>query len=282
MWIGLEQPALVKSEALMTSESDISPTPYDDVNRLLGELLARVQTILGDQLVGMYLYGSLSLGDFDPASSDVDFLVVTVGELPQEILTRLEQAHAEIAASGLPYATRLEGSYIPHAAWRRYNAENARHPTVGVDWPFGVEEHGHNWIIERTIVREHGVIVYGPSPQTLTDPVSPTELRAAVCEQILGVWRERVDDEAWLRPKAYQAFTILTFCRALYALRFGEVPSKPRAAVWAEMAYPHWKPIIEHALACRADHSDGDATETIVFMREALDEAQRQCSDCAS
>jgi hypothetical protein len=266
----------------VASTHPAGPTRYEDINVLLSELLAGVRAILGDQLVGIYLYGSLSLGDFDPASSDVDFLAVTADALPQEMLERLRQMHADIAASGLPYATRLEGSYIPRAAWRRYDPGNARHPTIGTDGPFQVAEHGRNWIIERTIVREHGVVVWGPSPRGLIDSVSPDELRAAACEQMLGVWRTRIDDEGWLRPKAYQAFSVLTFCRALYALHFGTVASKPQAAAWAETVYPGWKPTIEQALAWRADHEDGDSAETIAFMREALAEVRRQCEECAS
>ena len=40
------------------------PTPYQDVNGLLSLLLGNLQTILKDQVVGLYLGGSLALGDF--------------------------------------------------------------------------------------------------------------------------------------------------------------------------------------------------------------------------
>ena len=53
------------------------PTPYPDVNEVLNLLLTNVKGILRDQFVGMYLYGSLSSGDFNPETSDIDFLVVT-------------------------------------------------------------------------------------------------------------------------------------------------------------------------------------------------------------
>src|SRR5687768_72198 len=52
-------------------------TPYTDVNEILHLLLVNVKEILKDQFLGMYLYGSLSSGDFNPETSDVDFLVVT-------------------------------------------------------------------------------------------------------------------------------------------------------------------------------------------------------------
>ena len=114
----------------------------------------------------------------------------------------------------------------------------------------------------------------------MIDPITADELRAAVCEQMLGVWRQRIDDEAWLRPRAYQAFSVLTFCRALYVLRFGTPVSKPRAAAWAETEYPNWAARIEQALAWRADHNDGDPSDTIAFMREAFAEVRKACEDC--
>ena len=55
----------------------MQPTPYADVNAILADLLARVQAVLGENFVGMYLYGSLATGTFDPESSDIDFLVAT-------------------------------------------------------------------------------------------------------------------------------------------------------------------------------------------------------------
>lgn len=265
----------------MVSARDTGPTPYEDVNALLGLLLTKVQAILGSQLVGLYLYGSLSLGDFDPQSSDVDFLAVTEEELPEEQLEQLRVMHENIAASGLRYARRLEGSYILREALRRYDPNNARHPTIGVDWAFHVEDHGANWVIERSIVREHGVIVLGPSPQTLIDPISTRELRAAVCAQLTNFWQTQPEEPAWLRPRDYQAFAVFTLCRALYALRQGVVSSKPQAAAWALSAYPRWKPTIERALSWRSQHEEDNLTETMAFLREALAEALQLCGQDA-
>ncbi len=248
--------------------TSLQPTPYPDVNALLRLLLDGVRDILGDQLVGMYLYGSLSLGDFDPDSSDVDFLVVTATELPGAMLDALREMHARIAASGLRYADKLEGSYIPRAAIRRYDPANAAHPTMGIDWDFGVGQHGSNWILERAILREHGVVVYGVSPRTLIDPVDPADLKAAVCDGLRDFWAQQLVSADWLRPRAYQAFAILTMCRALYTLSEGAVVSKPDAASWAlEQLDPAWRPLIERALVWRHEHADDDLTETLEFIR---------------
>ncbi len=55
----------------------LHPTPYADVNAVLSDFLARIRLILGDRFRGMYLDGSLALGDFNPQSSDIDFVVTT-------------------------------------------------------------------------------------------------------------------------------------------------------------------------------------------------------------
>lgn len=264
----------------MTTPHSTNPTAYKQVNSILNLLFTRVQAILGDQLVGFYLYGSLSLGDFDSESSDVDFLIVTTEDLSEKTLVALREMHESITESSLPYAKKLEGSYIPRDALRRYDPKNARHPTIGVDWSFTIGQHKSNWIIERYIVREHGVILYGPSPRTLIDPITPGELRDAVCQQLSNYWQAQFADPAWLRPRDYQAFAILTMCRALFMLHTGNVPSKPQAAAWGlKNLDATWKPTIERTLIWRTQHIDDDLTETLDFMRYALAQAKVICED---
>jgi hypothetical protein len=260
--------------------SPTNPTIYKDVNSILHMMKRSLQTILGTQMVGFYLYGSLALGDFDPASSDVDFLIVTSDDLSDDVIEQLRGMHADIAASGLAYANKLEGSYIPRRALRRYDPDDASHPSIGVDWPLHVRGHGSNWIIERDIVREHSVIVLGPSPQTLIDPVSADELRTATCIQLKDFWQAQLNGPEWLRPRDYQAFAALTLCRALYTLHQGAVCSKPQAATWTQEMYPQWKSVIERALLWRSQHEKDDLTITMTFLRDALLQAQELCRNC--
>lgn len=59
------------------SDSSLVATPHREVNAALQELLSGARAILGSHFVGMYLDGSLALGDFDLETSDLDFVVVT-------------------------------------------------------------------------------------------------------------------------------------------------------------------------------------------------------------
>lgn len=262
----------------MTIAPNPRPTPYEDVNKTLLFMLSKMQSILGKKLVGFYLYGSLSLGDFDPATSDIDFLIVTAGPLSPEEFELLRVMHDEIGASDLPYAHYLEGSYIPVAALRRYDPENVMHPTIGIDWEFQVAPHRRKWMLERHIVREHGVVVYGPPPATLIDPVAAQDLRQAVCEELSIGWTATLEKPDWLQTRDYQAFAIFTMCRALYTLRNGELASKPVAAAWAHQQYPEWRPIIDRAMVWRYQHIPDDMTELLAFLREAIARGLQECS----
>src|SRR5713226_5764624 len=44
----------------------LHPTPYAGINAVLQHFLASIQAIVGSHFRGMYLSGSLALGDFDP------------------------------------------------------------------------------------------------------------------------------------------------------------------------------------------------------------------------
>ncbi len=255
------------------------PTPYLAANAILHLLLGEVRGIVGAEFVGMYCYGSLSLGDFVPGSSDIDFLVVTARELPEETVVALGAMHARIAASGLMWADKLEGSYIPRAALRQYDPANNRHPTIGADWSFGIRAHGSNWVIERQIVRAHGLVIWGPAPKTLIDPVSADELRAAVWEALDGFWRAQCDgpEPEWLRTRDYQAFAFLTMCRALYTLTYGDVASKPTAATWVQATLPPpWPDVIARALTWRHDTRPDDMAAMLAFVRHTIDRAESE------
>lgn len=247
-------------------------TPYADVNAVLQLLWEQQRQVLGDRLVGLYLGGSLALGDFDPESSDIDFLAVTAAPLPEPLLPRLQAMHERIHASGLHWASHLEGSYIPRAAVRRYDPSASVHPSIGVDWPFGIHPHDRSWVIWRWIIREKGVTVGGPPPASLIDPVTERELREAVASLLREVWPAHLEAPEWLRPRNYQAFAVLTMCRARYALATGAIASKQAAAAWARERLPQWAQLIDRALLWRCDTQPDDMTEMLAFIRETVAE----------
>ena len=283
-WTGRQNPGLDAqpediSETLEMMQymlQHIWPTPYPDVNEVLNLLLAEVQKVLGSQFVGMYLYGSLSSGGFDPASSDIDFLVVTADMLPETAVADLKAMQQRIWETGSKWADKLEGSYLPKAHLRRYKKSDVAYPTVN-EHKFYVAPHGSDWIIQRHIIREGGVVLVGPDPKSLIDPVSPDDIRRAVRGILQEWWFPMLVNPSWLREHGgeYHAFAILSMCRSLCALERGTVVSKPVAAKWAQQALDgKWPEVIEQALAAQKGNeiSDllDDALELIRFTMEKV------------
>lgn len=251
------------------------PTTYPEINALLQRLLAGARAVLGDELVGLYLHGSLATGGFVPDVSDVDFVAATAGSLPEATVAELAAMHREVATFDSPWATELEGSYIPRPALRRYNPANARHPHIERDSSaLSVEQHDSDWVINRYVLREQGVVVAGPDPETLIDPIGPDELRHAV-RTLLWWWELQLEDNVRLEENGYQAYAVLTMCRVLYTLEHGDVVPKPEAANWAQGALGEpWLSLIERALAWRPGDSMDRLDDTLGFIRYTLTQAR--------
>ena len=247
-------------------------TPYLEVNRLLQNLLVNVQMILGSQFIGLYLYGSLASGDFDLETSDIDFLVVTRDELSDELIDALEYMHASLAVSGLKWAAKLEGAYIPKYAIRRYDPQDLARPCVNKG-AFYLGYQGSDWIIQRYILREQGVVIAGPDSKTLIDAVTMEEIRGAVEQILYKWWAPMLDDPARLQTCDYQVYAILSMCRVLYTLLTGELCSKPVAARWAlDTLDQHWAESIEQALSWKDGMEMNNFDQSLALIRYTLEQ----------
>jgi hypothetical protein len=259
-----------------TELANAAPTPYPEVNAVLEMLLKEAQAVLGDQFVGLYVHGSLASGGFDPQRSDIDFVAVTAGELPDETLTALAEMHARISASGLEWARKLEGPCIPRHGLRRYDPARARYPWLGEDGHLSVEQLGSDWVIQLHVLREHGIAVAGPDPQTLIDPIQPDDLRRAQQATLHEWWQPQLDDPSRLRSRRYQAYSVLTMCRALYMLEHGTVVTKAVAAQWAQETLGQcWAMLIERALAWPRGPQPDQMNETLDLIRHTLQRSEQ-------
>jgi predicted nucleotidyltransferase len=257
--------------------AQIKPTLYPDINEVLNSLLSSAKDILGDQFVGMYLYGSLSSGDFNLETSDIDFLVVTTDNLSKEKVAALETMHQQLWSSGSKWASKLEGAYVPKELIQRHNLDGALCPAVN-ERQFYVAGLGSDWIIQRHIVRECGIVLAGPEPKTLIDPVSSDDIRGAVIGILQEWWFPMLGDPSWLAKHGseYHAFAIITMCRVLHALEHGTIVSKPAAARWARARLGmRWSQVIEQAIAAQkpgAERTDllKDSLELIHYIKETI------------
>ncbi len=90
-------------------------TPYQDVNDVIVFFSEHLKNGLGDNLVGFYLTGSLSYGNFVLGRSDLDFQAVVNTPLSPRELESVRQLHADMEERYQQWAKRIECSYLPVA-----------------------------------------------------------------------------------------------------------------------------------------------------------------------
>lgn len=239
-------------------------TCFPDLDSLLDDLVTSVRGILGDAFVGAYLLGSFALGDADE-HSDVDFLVVTDPEVSAAQLVELQIMHARLYRRDTPWGQHLEGSYIARDLLRRLDRARTPLPFLDNGARELVSDPHCNTAVVRWTLRERGVALAGPEPDTLVDEITHAalgdEMRWMVAEY--GAWARDPAEPPMSRWK--QPYLVLTTCRILHTSATGVVGSKREAAVWALGHLDHaWVDLIEGALVDRADpwrkvHEQADA-----------------------
>jgi Domain of unknown function (DUF4111) len=109
------------------------------------------------------------------------------------------------------------------------------------------------------------VRLLGPPIDAVIPPIPSGEYLEEVRRSLVG-FTSRITDEA---PPGLHAYAILTMCRGLYALRFGERLSKRAAAAWAQQAFPQWADLIRRALGWRQRQWDPDGQDGAATVPEA-------------
>jgi Domain of unknown function (DUF4111)/Nucleotidyltransferase domain len=215
------------------------------VSALLQDVATRLPVILGRNLVGIYLYGSLTQGAFNPKRSDVDLIVVTRRDLNDAQFRRLETWLARTAAAN-PWARRLQMLFLMRTQVLTMNSKACL-------YQFGqLKRTGSdgNPIIWMNALAS-GVVLFGPRPESFVPEITPEILFQALKREV-GYLREEISyrpASEWRDVPSYRAYAVLTLCRILYSFEKGTIVSKRRAAKWALKRLPEeWREIILQAL----------------------------------
>ena len=212
--------------------------PYPELRQVLNIFVAEVAAALAENLVGVYLVGSLASGDFD-LDSDIDFLVVIQTELNAANENHLQAIQRKIYRLNCYPAQHLEGSYITLQDlndWMIVGEKELYYFDNG-STTFEYSAHDNNWHV-RWILRERGIRLNGPEPATLLPPIPADALLGEMktsMRQIMEIFQEAICQPLnFFNSQFGQSFVVLTYCRMLHTLYTGEVQSKKAGARWAQ------------------------------------------------
>lgn len=222
-----------------------------DFPPVLNALEAQIVEHLGASLVGLYVYGSLVVGDFDEERSDVDLLAVTRGLLSGETERAVERMHQSVARCFPTWSDRVEVGYFPLEVVNDFQAPLGDVFRISPGEPFHRTQAQEHWLTDLYSVQEHGLVLYGAPADEVLPRVSSTRFRATI-QRLVAEWRDWV---VGVQEQRHQAYVRLTMFRSLYAYRYASQTSKIAAAHWFAAQFPDWRDEAAQAVVWRQSDS---------------------------
>jgi predicted nucleotidyltransferase len=236
----------------------MQPQASPEISQLLSDIVTEFTGLLGDDLVGVYLHGSLAMGCFNPDASDVDFLIVTNNKLTPEKRREIAKAmlrlsvHAPRKGLEMSVITERELLDVQHPSPYEFHFSTAwleqyRNDTFDYSRDNLVDG---DLAAHLTIVKARGIVLYGQAIDALFPDIPKHYYR----DSILGDAREILENLSstgsytsdWSTP----VYNILNLCRVRAFLEAGLITSKREGGEWALLqATPFQATIIRQALA---------------------------------
>ncbi|NEE02598.1 nucleotidyltransferase domain-containing protein [Phytoactinopolyspora halotolerans] len=204
-------------------------------------LLDASRHALDGALVGVYLHGSVALGDWVPDASDLDVLVVVEDGAAQAAIDVLAVAADE--ATTLAPTSGVELSVItrdlaerPRTPWP-YRLHVATAPAAAPRIVHDTGDGDPDLLMHIAVTRSAGIAVEGPAPRDLFG-----EIQRA---QVLGYL---ISELEWGLNHGSEKYVVLNACRALAYVRSGAILAKTAGGEWACAHLPGHAAVISRAL----------------------------------
>jgi hypothetical protein len=211
----------------------------------LGEIVKRLRDYLGQNLVGVYLFGSAGYEAYEPGLSDLDVQAVVKQplELPvkKEIIRRISQENLPCPASKLEFVAYAFGGINPANRHPRFelnlNTGPGQADHISLD-PAG--ESSHWFLLDIAMGREFGRALFGPDPAEVFAPIPRRWTLEAIADSL-----------EWHRlNELSSANSVLNACRGWRYIATNNFGSKLAGAEWA-LQKQDAPAVIQHAIEAR-------------------------------
>lgn len=220
------------------------------------QLKNEIKAVLKENFIGAYVHGSLATGDFVD-QSDLDVVIVIKEDISLKEIDSLQQLHHKLYnALEPPWGQRLELSYAPIEIFRKRKLEprDPPHEPRSNKWvdpstqsppqfyPFWYLDNGADCLVRsehdntqivRWVVREKGIVLEGPDPKNIIDPVTKSDLISDM-KNTFNLISAKWSNPESLNSLGMQTFFVTLCCRAQHCLYTGIIASKKVASEWAQ------------------------------------------------
>ena len=216
--------------------------------RLARKVAAGYHVILGQNLVGFYLHGSMTLGGFNDGS-DIDFLVVTNAGPPQDQKERMIRLLLDLDGqapekgfemSAVTLNDTQNPVYPPHFSLHFSNTHKDRAAADIAGYCRDMNGRDPDLAAHFTVARLFGEALIGPPPKAVFAPVPRRDYIAAVISDISGAPEDIIKNPVYV---------VLNLCRVTAACEQDLVLSKKDGGRWGLVNFPDkYRPLIQDAL----------------------------------
>lgn len=207
----------------------------DEVNYFVKKIMNQIQDIIGDNIVGYYLHGSLAIGGFNPKSSDIDLLVVTKNAVPYNEKVMLTKLFLQASKNPFP----IEISFMNKSQLEKWVYPPAYDYHYSEYWRVRFEDSKEKWLLEEntdadlaahiTIINYKGICLKGQSIKDVFPPIPTADYIAS----ILGDYNDCIRN-----IEQTPVYSILNTLRVFRFLKEGAISSKMEAGEWGRNNLP--------------------------------------------
>jgi hypothetical protein len=219
---------------------------------LFQEFTNRIDQEMPGRISAFYLEGSIALDGFNPRLSDVDFVAVLNSQVTTCEVKKIRSLHESMEHKYPQW--KLSGRYFQHSDLGCLNEAIQPHLNYHdgkLMWSsrFNLSE------ITWWILKNHGIAVFGPPPQSLNYTVDMDNLVQNQLENMNTYWASyttRLDGLLALLTDWGIQWTVLGVLRQYYTIHERQIICKIKAGESALVSYPdRWHRIIQEAIALR-------------------------------
>jgi predicted nucleotidyltransferase len=253
-------------------------TPYPDVNNVLNFLVGKIIVSLGKNLVGIYLFGSLTYGDFNLDRSDIDLIAVLTELASSTEIDGLRTILDSLKLHFPEWANRVEVSYTPKEMFAS-DVPPGKRPYFGDGkfWPDA--EYGNEWLINNYLLYKHGVTLHGLNVKTILREPGIDQVKESVRQVFYAELEPIRRNKDWIADSHYQSYVVLNLCRILYSIIKSDVGSKGVATAWVISTYPRWASLIQSAQYWKYSDDFPHQDEVVGFIEFVRDQIENNgCS----
>jgi hypothetical protein len=221
-------------------------TPYDEINNFIETYTLHLLDACKEKITGIYLTGSLSYGDFNLMSSDIDITNILKAKFNKDELIEVRKIHETMQDSFPKWSRRFECTYTTIAMLSEtlppkeprpwYNGNESR--------LYSAAPYGNEWIMNKYLLYEYSIPLFGPDFKIITNGVEMNEFQQACIRDIFEEWEPKLNENTYFDDDRHSVYFVLNLCRILYTLHTANAGTKPQSSDWTRQKFPEWNNII--------------------------------------